>query len=379
MKKSLKFKKLILLSCLLIYPLLSFSGTHKFENGRIEIAISTKKEFKANQYPLESSIVSFINNATTTLDIAVQEIRWGHKVLGTNPIKEAIHKRAENEIKIRIILEKSYLKEGSDNMDTFNTLSAHPNIEMISDKNSAIMHNKFVVRDYGTSNAALLTGSTNFTDTGVRRNYNHVVIIHFNGQRKKYFEILDKYNDEFNELWAGTYGKKEPGFEIPYYRLGRSTIRVLHSPDNDPDDYLLKLLTDAKSSIDVMMFTFGSNSSLMSGVINRFYAVKYVNRRPTKEKKVKIRVGMESQQAKYWSAYPTFKTLGVPLKLETNPEAKLHHKTAIIDNATVVLGSYNWTMSANEKNDENVIVIKNKGIAQVFTQAFEELWNKVLR
>jgi len=376
---SRRYRKLVLLWCLLIYPLLSFGGIHQFENDRIEIAISTKQEYDNNQFPLERTIVSFINGATKTLDIAVQEIRWNHVTTGTNPIRTAIHSRAENGVKIRIILEKSYLKEGSDNLETFDALSAHPNIEIMPDQNSAIMHNKFVVRDYETSNAALLSGSTNFTDTGVRRNYNHVIIIHFNGQHRKYFEIIDKYHEEFEELWGSIYGNKGPDFDIPFYRIGGTTIRVLHSPDNDPDDYLLNALTKAESSLDVMMFTFGSNSALLSGVINRFNAAKFVDRRPTDEKKLKVRVGMESEQARYWSAYPVFKALKVPVKLEKNSNAKLHHKTAIIDNKTVIMGSYNWTLAANEKNDENTVVVSNTDIAKIFTDAFEELWNEVLR
>ncbi len=33
-----------------------------------------------------------------------------------------------------------------------------------------------------------------------------------------------------------------------------------------------------------------------------------------------------SQQARWWSVYPVLKDLGVPVKLEKHPKAKLHHK-----------------------------------------------------
>ena len=86
---------------------------------------------------------------------------------------------------------------------------------------------------------------------------------------------------------------------------------------------------------------------------------------------------MEKDQCKYWSAFPTLKKLGVDVKVE-NTDAKLHHKVGIIDNKKVILGSYNWTLSANNDNDENIVVISNPEIADMFTKAFGELWDHVL-
>ncbi len=367
---------------LLAIVLVCFTGvTHakKFEGGKIEVYISNKEDIAAQDYVLETEIDRFISGARHTLDIAVQELRWGHIADGENPIKVAILERADAGVIVRMVVEKSYLKAGSDNIQTFNEFLVHDNINILSDNNPDIMHNKFVVRDYGESTQALLTGSTNFTDTGVRANYNHIVILHFKGTRRKYFDILDGYKDEFAELWSGVFGNIEPTTEYKYYRVGSSTVRYLFSPDNDPDDYLLKMLTSAVESIDIMMFTFGSNSPLLAGVINRFNAVKYVDGAPTDDKKLAIRVGMESQQARYWSAYPVFKKLGIPSKLEVNGSAKLHHKVAIVDNETVVLGSYNWTLAANIDNDENIITIKNKEIARYFTEEFETLWSDTLQ
>ncbi|MBQ6189483.1 MAG: phosphatidylserine synthase [Bacteroidaceae bacterium] len=38
---------------------------------------------------------------------------------------------------------------------------------------------------------------------------------------------------------------------------------------------------------------------------------------------------------------------------------KMHHKFCVIDNQTVVTGSYNWSTNAEFKNDENVLISKN--------------------
>ncbi len=371
-------KKTLSVALLLLAIFLNHKTSYarSYENNRIEVYISTQKNLTANDFILEKEIVRFINNATSSLDIAVQELRSGN-INDTNPIKEALLNAALRGVKVRVIVESSYLKTGSDNLNTFAEFLNTENIEIVADKNPKIFHDKFIVRDKDQTSAALLTGSTNFTDTGTRRNYNHIMVINFTGERKDYFEILELYQNEFNELWDGIFGNLEPAQEVKTYRIGNTRLTVLFSPDNDPDDYLLKTILSANESLDVMMFTFGSNSPLLAGVINRFNAVKYVDRRPTDQPKVKVRVGMEKQQARFWSAYGTLKKLGTPVKLEKT-SAKLHHKIGIIDNKKTIIGSYNWTLAANEENDENIIVIGNPDIASYFSEAFEELWNDVL-
>lgn len=365
---------IVFLSLLISLPSVLAAAT--FENGNIEVYISTHADLVSGKYVLEKQIVRFIDKSKKTLDIAVQELRAG-SIHNQNPIKQAILEAAGRGVVVRMMVEASYLKQGSDNLNTFAEFLNTANISIHADKNPNIFHNKFIVRDKDHSTAALLTGSTNFTDTGTRRNYNHIIILHFKGQRKAYFDILDRYQEEFNEIIGGTFRNREPTQAIKTYQIGNTRITPLFSPDNNPDDFLLQTVLDADASLDVMMFTFGSNSPLLSGVINRFGAVKYVNQRPTDEKKVAVRVAFEGQQTKYWSAYPTLKRLGVPVKVERR-DPKLHHKVGIIDNTTAILGSYNWTLSANDKNDENVLVVRNPAIATLFTRAFDELWNGIL-
>ena len=54
----------------------------------------------------------------------------------------------------------------------------------------------------------------------------------------------------------------------------------------------------------------------------------------------------------------------------------MHHKVFIIDNETVITGSYNPTKHANEKNDENILVIHGREIAGEYVQEFLDLWGE---
>ncbi|MEL6855163.1 MAG: phospholipase D-like domain-containing protein, partial [Cyanobacteria bacterium J06607_13] len=53
---------------------------------------------------------------------------------------------------------------------------------------------------------------------------------------------------------------------------------------------------------------------------------------------------------------------------------KLHHKFAIVDQNTVIVGSQNWSHAANTKNDETLMVIRNPTVAAHFNREFERLY-----
>ena len=58
---------------------------------------------------------------------------------------------------------------------------------------------------------------------------------------------------------------------------------------------------------------------------------------------------------------------GIPLKVE-NYAGKLHSKTMIIDDEYIIMGSMNFSNSGENKNDENMLVIKNNKLAKNYKQ-----------
>jgi phosphatidylserine/phosphatidylglycerophosphate/cardiolipin synthase-like enzyme len=54
----------------------------------------------------------------------------------------------------------------------------------------------------------------------------------------------------------------------------------------------------------------------------------------------------------------------------------IHAKCITIDGETVIIGSYNLTYRAREKNDEMVVIIKNKGLADIINRKFDLLWQE---
>jgi phosphatidylserine/phosphatidylglycerophosphate/cardiolipin synthase-like enzyme len=52
----------------------------------------------------------------------------------------------------------------------------------------------------------------------------------------------------------------------------------------------------------------------------------------------------------------------------------MHHKVFIIDGQIVVTGSYNFSRSAEERNDENLLVIHNAAIASLYQDEFDKIY-----
>ena len=52
----------------------------------------------------------------------------------------------------------------------------------------------------------------------------------------------------------------------------------------------------------------------------------------------------------------------------------MHHKVFIIDNKTVITGSFNPSNNADKRNDENVLIIHDKDVALRYLEEFKYLW-----
>jgi phosphatidylserine/phosphatidylglycerophosphate/cardiolipin synthase-like enzyme len=64
---------------------------------------------------------------------------------------------------------------------------------------------------------------------------------------------------------------------------------------------------------------------------------------------------------------------GVPLRIDRTP-CHMHHKFALFDGELLLNGSYNWTRSAAENNEENLIVTSEPRLLKEFAGVFDQLW-----
>lgn len=128
---------------------------------------------------------------------------------------------------------------------------------------------------------------------------------------------------------------------------------------------VLNALDDAKATIDVCMAWF-TNDKLRDKLLEKQAEGCVV-------RVIRFKDG-------------TNKAFGVDLQgidhieLRGHRHGIMHRKFCVIDNQTVIDGSYNWTNNAETKNDENIDVHKNDlDLASKYTKEFNRVWNSKKR
>jgi len=62
---------------------------------------------------------------------------------------------------------------------------------------------------------------------------------------------------------------------------------------------------------------------------------------------------------------------GIPVRIDA-AHAIAHNKVMVIDEETVIIGSFNLTQSAEERNAENLLVLRDRALAE----RYETNWQK---
>ncbi|GAI75866.1 unnamed protein product, partial [marine sediment metagenome] len=136
---------------------------------------------------------------------------------------------------------------------------------------------------------------------------------------------------------------------------------VYFSLYDNPQKAIIKNINQAEAFINIAMYIF----------TDRELALPLVKAR---ERGVKVRLYLDQDQVDYKYSQSRFLVQkGIKTRISSNNYI-MHHKFAIIDNRLLLTGSYNWTFSANNRNDENLMVIDDPEIIEIFQNQFVNLW-----
>ena len=244
-------------------------------------------------------------------------------------------------------------------METDNTNVAVPKaliaagIPVVSDRLPGLMHDKFVVID----RAEVWTGSMNFTVAGTYHDNNS--LMHIRSSR-----VADDYESEFDQMFEEH--KFGPGLisETPHpsVTIGDTPLQIYFSPADHVQVALLPLIDHARLSIAFLAYSFTSDP--LGAAIRQRAAAGVRVAGVVEADQVRSNVGTE---------YETFRSAGLDVHLDGNP-GLMHHKVIIIDDQIVVMGSYNFTASAERNNEENLVVIHNPEIAAQYMKEFGRVY-----
>ncbi len=288
----------------------------------------------------DAHLAEAIGQARLSVDIAAMDLDlWS--------LRDALIDAHRRGVSVRMVTESEYL----DTPEIAELQEA--GIPLLGDRREGLMHNKFVVID----RQEVWTGSMNLTVNGAYRNDNNLV-------RVRSSQLAEDYTREFEEMFVqDAFGPGSPA-DTPYPSLtvDGTLVEVYYSPEDGTAARLLELIAGAQHSLRFLAFSFTSDD-IAGAILDRAQAG------------VSVAGVLDAGQAgsNTGGEYENLLQAGLDVRLDGNP-SRMHHKVIIIDEAVVVTGSYNFSASAENRNDENTLVIHNPEIAARFLAEFERVF-----
>ena len=294
---------------------------------------------------VDGPLVEAIDAARLSIDVAAYSITL-------NSVRAALIRAHDRGATVRVVMESTNM----DRSDPQRLLEA--GIPVIGDNRDGLMHDKFMVID----KSEVWMGSMNFTDAGTYDDNN-------NFMRIRSTKIAEDYSKEFDEMFLDNkFGEDVvPETPNPIVNIDGTQLDVYFSPDDGVINALVPLLQSAQKSIFFLAYSFTSNQ--LGDIVREKAKAGVTVAGVMDDEQVRSNQGTE---------FDPFRQAGLDVRLDGN-EGLMHHKVFIIDQKIVAFGSYNFSQSAEERNDENLIIVYNPVIAHQFVLEFERIQEQAQR
>ncbi len=291
---------------------------------------------------IDNQLAAAINQVQRTLDIAAFEFN--------DPvITAAVLAAQQRGVVIRMVVDD---ENGLKSKDTTLGQLIAVGIPVIDDSRPALMHSKFMIMDSIT----VWTGSYNYTINDTYRNNNNMLA--FRSQK-----MVQDFQNEFNKMFEQKKFGPSKSSNTPFSSFNQdgTPIQVYFAPEDRVVSAMSVALSAATTSIRFMAFSFTLDD--IAGVMQ-----------------LKAQQGVAIQGIFETTGSETsaseLKPLlcsGLTVRQDGNPFA-LHHKVFIIDDKTVIAGSFNFSSSARDSNDENLLIITDPDLAVQYIDEFNRRW-----
>lgn len=296
------------------------------------------------QSGIDMALVADIAAANKTIDIASYDFNL-------ETVTQALIQARQRGVIVRLVADKDANQDSEEFLAATSRLAA-AGIPITFDTRPAFMHNKFMILDGST----LWTGSWNLTINDTYRNDNNTL-------RLIVPELVENYRRRFEHLFAGQMGASAPkDTPYPVVTLPNGVrIENYFSPNGGADRAIQVRLGNATRSIRVMAFTYTANDQ--SDILIE------------KQKAgLSVQGVFESRNTEGTGAdYARLKRSRIDV-LEDGNCYVMHNKVYIVDDRTVITGSYNFTASAEKDNDENLLIVDDPSLAAAYLAEFDRVY-----
>lgn len=291
---------------------------------------------------IDGPLVAAIDAARLSIDVAAYSITL-------NSVRNALLRAHGRGVTVRIVME-------STNMDTSDVQRLlEAGVTIVGDNRQGLMHNKFMVLD----RSEVWLGSMNFTDSGTYDDNNNMI-------RIRSTKIAENYSVEFNEMFERNLFGPDILAQTPNpdVTLDGTRVETFFSPDDHVLNALYNMLSVSEESIYFLAFSFTSNE--LGSIVREKAGAGLDVRGVMDEEQIKSNTGTE---------FDPFRQAGLDVRID-GIDGQMHHKLFIVDESVVAIGSYNFSRAAEERNDENLLIIHNPQVAMFFLQEFQRVYRQ---
>jgi phosphatidylserine/phosphatidylglycerophosphate/cardiolipin synthase-like enzyme len=202
-------------------------------------------------------------------------------------------------------------------------------------------------------------GSMNFTDGGAYEDNNNLMRIYST-------PLAENYLKEFEEMFSeDKFGEDAvPETPNPTITIEETRIDTYFSPDDGVLAALLPVLESAENSIYFMAYSFTSNQ--LGELIRQKAEAGLTIAGVMDDEQVRSNEGTE---------FDPFRQANLKVRID-GIDGLMHHKVFIVDEEIVVMGSYNFSQNAEQRNDENILILYDPLIAQQYLFEFQRVYDQ---
>ncbi len=180
--------------------------------------------------------------------------------------------------------------------------------------------------------------------------------------RSQFFELAQNDSIDVDTIKLVTWLEEINKCLLPVKDKNETENRCYFSPGDDCENAIVSSIRNANHSVKICVFTISENV-----ITNEIIAAK----------KRGVSVTIITDNDKLNDKGSDIRWLadeGVRIKIDQS-SSHMHHKFCIVDKEILLTGSYNWTKSAADRNQENLLVTEDPKMVKAYLNEFEKLWD----
>ena len=372
--------------------------TASFAEGAIEVTFLQQQgrdpftatpERTAQIRDVATRIANFIGEAKSTIDIAIYDFRLRDEAAAI--VGDGLRAQARKGVHVRIVYDHAadpgadaipsaapaHLESDQKPLGTDSFVRSLADIAQVKGVTGyrVLMHNKYVVRDAESADAAVLTGSSNYTNDSWGLQDNNLLCLRSQ-------QLASYYARDFTDLWSrGKIVDSTGSHDTGTVRLSDVPVTIAFTPGESPAvlKEIVGAIAAARNRLYVASVVLSSGPILaaLSEAIDRGLPLGGLYDGPQMDQVERqwkaANVGADKVNTWQKVARHLVRKNSIPFdrQNQSQPHNFMHNKLVVADQI-VVTGSFNLSNHAMG-NAENVLLIRDAQFAEFYAKYIERL------